>query len=750
MMKHTTRTRTLAMALALASLFLLVPSLALPLAAAEETPAWKDYESTFDTTTAYGTQYTVSAEPYEGTAEKVTQNCVKWTGDWQFGYRSGSNFTPYTSWESVNSIACYGANNQNDLWGKGGLYKNGTVVATGNVQTTLRYTAPYDGTLNWGAAITTRDNAGLHIFRVEQNGYQVYPVSTGVATEKANTYETGALSLAVRAGDTVDLIVTRQKVDGNSSWFAAKIVATASYAAGYAEITRIIDNLPDETAAEEVNSVTYKNGWEYIVYPGGDMTGAAVVPKNRMKGGDTSTVYSSIYDGTGQIGEYNTGKSVLVFAGNDYWGKKGTLSPMASDIAGFRYTVEKTGFVLCSFNEIGAFAKTGSGVPMEDANAANSSFAIFVGGEKVWPAGEEWKTFESIGHHGGDADLSYPAEIFVSAGTVIEFLVRDNRTVGGQSNHQSRGVAVFGSVAYTGLTSDVSITGAASLGSRIAFRFGEPQADAAYFSNVTLKNVTCTAEDAVFAENVITGIKANEMTAEITYELHADITTPLGEKRTDVLFERKTTSVAAYLRTLIGDATQTAETRDLAISVLHYGAEAQKYFATGPIPEKELADYGIGAVSFDTTEPKSDYAQSADAAARYAFSSASLLLQDELRVKVSLDLLDGKTAADLAGLRLQVAGNEAFSGASTYEVIARTDDVGGKYLKAYFAVPANEFARKFYVRLVDAEGNAVSTTLTYSVSSYITRMSGDVTSLALLTAIHTLGTAATRYAGATA
>ncbi len=750
MMKHTTRTRALAMALALASLFLLVPSLALPLAAAEETPAWKDYESTFDTTTAYGTQYTVSAEPYEGTAENVTQNCVTWTGDWQLGYRSGSTFTPYTSWESLYGIVCYGANSGNDLWQKGGLYKDGSVIAPLDVQTTLRYTAPYDGTLTYGAKIDTLWNAGYHTFRVEQNGYQVYPVSTGVETEKQKTYETGTLSLAVRAGDTVDLIVTRQKVDNNKSEFAAKITATASYAAGYAEITRVIDNLPDETAAEEVNSVTYQNGWEYIVYPGGDMTGAAVVPKNRMKGGATSTVYSSIYDGTGQVGEYNTGKSVLVFAGNDYWGKKGTLSPMASDIAGFRYTVEKTGFVLCSFNEIGAFAKTGSGVPMEDENAANSSFAIFVGGEKVWPAGEEWKTFESIGHHGGDADLSYPAEIFVSAGTVIEFLVRDNRATGGQSNHQSRGVAVFGSVAYTGLTSDVSITGAASLDSRIAFRFGEPQADAAYFSNVTLKNVTCTAEDAVFAENTVTGIKANEMTAEITYELHADITTPLGEKRTDVLFEKKTTSVAAYLRTLIGDAAQNAETRDLAISLLHYGAEAQKYFATGPIPEEELADWGIGAVSFDTTEPESDYAQSADAAARYAFSSASLLLQDELRVKVSLDLLDGKTAADPAGLRLQVAGNETFADASIYEVIARADDVGGKYLKAYFAVPANEFARKFHVRLVDAEGNIVSTTLTYSVSSYIARMSDDVTSLALLTAIHTLGTAAARYTGAAA
>ena len=189
----------------------------------------------------------------------------------------------------------------------------------------------------------------------------------------------------------------------------------------------------------------------------------------------------------------------------------------------------------------------------------------------------------------------------------------------------------------------------------------------------------------------------------------------------------------------------------MALALLHYGAAAQKHFATGEIAEENLADYGMGEVSFTVGEATSDYAHTLPDGSNpaYYFSSATLLLLDELHMKVNLDLVEGRTAAeDLTKLTLQVADNEAFAGAASYTVSARADDEGHRCLKADFAVPAKEFSKPFYVRLVDDAGNAVSSTLTYSVNTYIARMQGKGEQDEILRTIQILGGAAARYAQA--
>ena len=82
-------------------------------------------------------------------------------------------------------------------------------------------------------------------------------------------------------------------------------------------------------------------------------------------------------------------------------------------------------------------------------------------------------------------------------------------------------------------------------------------------------------------------VNPGEMGKEVTVELYRE-----GE-----LIGTTTTSVAAYLKTLIADENQTSETKDLAFATLEYGAAAQKYLG-------DTAELVTNGVDYTYSNPK--------------------------------------------------------------------------------------------------------------------------------------------------
>ena len=590
-------------------------------------------------------------------------------------------------------------------------------------------------------------------FAIYQNGLKVWPSDTewyqptAIGVNEAPRPEAGKTTVFAAKGDVIEFVARNLSfsstvrgivLDGQVAKRSEDVTASVSYASKAA----------GGALRSNTDEVKYFGGWQFISY-GGDMANVATVAANRVISTNTDpskTYYTSIACKAGLTGEAQGASSVLCYSHSN-WGNIGAMALIKGDIVGYRYTAPKSGFIKLSVDHLGIYYAPIEG---ETETSANSAFAIYVGGEKVWPAGEAWQTFDAPGSYETDASLALPTrEFYIRAGETVEFLCKDIRPSDAKdaSAWANRGNEISGTVTYTKFA-EATATGSARIDGNIGFTFGTV-ADDEHFKNTTVRNIR--SDVGTVEGSTIRGIAPNEMTSPITYEVYADVTAPDGTTQTEVLVKTGTTSVAAYLRSLATDGGQTEKTKDMALALLHYGAAAQKHFATGEIAEENLADYGMGEVSFTVGEATSDYAHTLPDGSNpaYYFSSATLLLLDELHMKVNLDLVEGRTAAeDLTKLTLQVADNEAFAGAASYTVSARADDEGHRYLKADFAVPTKEFSKPFYVRLVDDAGNAVSSTLTYSVNTYIARMQGKGEQDEILRTIQILGVAAARYAQA--
>lgn len=240
------------------------------------------------------------------------------------------------------------------------------------------------------------------------------------------------------------------------------------------------------------------------------------------------------------------------------------------------------------------------------------------------------------------------------------------------------------------------------------------------------------------------GFTATTLTDPVLYRLYGKI------NGNTVLVEQKQFSPAAYLRALCADGTQSDATKDLAYALLAYAKEAQTYFGvTADDPTAGVTPRNMSAYA-GTAEDA--YDQVAEDLPLF-FGGVSLSLDERVMFLLYPEKI---TDALAAGFGLAGDGHKApLPDAGDLVLLSEHDGYTLRFpirkgkdgrLYAVVDVPLAAFDTAYTFRVADrATGQTVySTTLTYSVSSYIahnTKRAKD----GLLDAIRVAGLAANAY-----
>lgn len=153
---------------------------------------------------------------------------------------------------------------------------------------------------------------------------------------------------------------------------------------------------------------------------------------------------------------------------------------------------------------------------------------------------------------------------------------------------------------------------------------------------------------------------------------------------------------------------------NLAVATLNYGAAAQTYFGykTDSLVNAILSDEQK-KVTHGTSYETAAMTQ-LDGTPTAELKGATLLLNDRINIKLLV-------SSSVEGARLQIADNTDFTGTgvSTINFVAENETT----LKAIMdGLSPAIWNTSFYFRVVDADGNAISHTLRYSVAAYCQNM----------------------------
>lgn len=224
----------------------------------------------------------------------------------------------------------------------------------------------------------------------------------------------------------------------------------------------------------------------------------------------------------------------------------------------------------------------------------------------------------------------------------------------------------------------------------------------------------------------------DEIAATLSYKLNGESFTAEG-----------TNSLQAYLETLLGktsvelgqSAAATAAMQTLAADLLHYGAALQTYVGHDT---ENLADVNAGAYGSTFSSVGDEYAvqmtNEVDESAQW--TAAGLHFSDRMGLYFNF------TAADAAGYEVKASlGDEE---RTLTPVLTETEN---EYIVYYKGISVLDFDEPVNVQVFDAEGNAVSETLSYSVNTYVyNKQGGEDAMAALARASYNYGASAEAYA----
>ncbi|MBQ9964577.1 MAG: hypothetical protein IJP14_05605, partial [Clostridia bacterium] len=211
------------------------------------------------------------------------------------------------------------------------------------------------------------------------------------------------------------------------------------------------------------------------------------------------------------------------------------------------------------------------------------------------------------------------------------------------------------------------------------------------------------------------------------------------------LCEGKTveSSVKTYCEWLLANATSDAQRR-LVVDLYNYGSAAQAY--VNKRPNRLINSYlSTTQAAWGTAEMANiaNKTVNEDNGSAVTWSQAGLVLDDSVRVWFEF------AAADTTGLTVKITdttGKEL----DVIEAAAFAEQSAGVYRVSFDGLNAKGMRRLLNVTVYDAQGNAVSNTLTYSVESYIYTVlnggSDNAKLQALVTALMNYGDAAIAYA----
>lgn len=170
-------------------------------------------------------------------------------------------------------------------------------------------------------------------------------------------------------------------------------------------------------------------------------------------------------------------------------------------------------------------------------------------------------------------------------------------------------------------------------------------------------------------------------------------------------------SIAAAIEEAYSDETD-EDMKEILRAFVNLGANAQYAFGYN---DSDLANAFLDA---DLQNPSENFgndvwAQNANGTTGVKITLASLVLDNQIGMKFVAPKVAG-----VSEYKLQVSKNADFSDAVTVDMTATEDDLG--YRGIYY-VNFNEMSDTFYIRV--ASGNAYGDTLTYSVESYVSRIS---------------------------
>ncbi len=191
-------------------------------------------------------------------------------------------------------------------------------------------------------------------------------------------------------------------------------------------------------------------------------------------------------------------------------------------------------------------------------------------------------------------------------------------------------------------------------------------------------------------------------------------------------------SISRYCRNLLNNypGYVNKELRTLLVDLLNYGAASQNYTghnagspANGSL-DLYTAAYGTPVDPELTDILDSEYAVIDGATA--AWKTAALLLGDTVSVRFKFE------AADIEGLKIKITSDEGNWTIDSSEFTAA--DAANTYYATFNGLNAAQMSLPIYATVYDADDNAISNTLQYSIESYAASMqNGSDANLAKLT-----------------
>lgn len=233
----------------------------------------------------------------------------------------------------------------------------------------------------------------------------------------------------------------------------------------------------------------------------------------------------------------------------------------------------------------------------------------------------------------------------------------------------------------------------------------------------TIENPTVADGTATFT---CTELRPDEMGTVITAKLYVN----------DELADSGEKSILAYCNQVLADKSASAELYALAVDMLDYGAAAQTY-VDNTTSKENLVNYSLTAVQKalgTIAEPQCEYIGTvgeAPANATVAWTGASLALKEAVKLNFTF------TADSIEGLTLEVTCGKTWT-------LSEDDfmDLGNNNYGVYFdGLNPSKMRSTVTVVAKDAEGNAVSPELTYSIESYAAKAFADTEASAELKAL---------------
>lgn len=643
-----------------------------------------------------------------------------------------------TNYDAITAGAYFGT--RADLGGR--TADTFAIMVQGTHVAGYRYTAEHSGMIRFDftklGRFSTQTSTNAQIgYAVYVDGVKVWPTTaTGTngwytyapvaSTDNDHTAAANAMDAAARRGIVVQKGSTVEFLCTNtigSIWGGSGnlMYADITYEKAMDGVTAFDENLP---VYDQVNDVvTFTGNWSLVHYAntGAIADGAAnFLTKGARINSERDAL--TIPAEAGKKADNQPAILATASIATSAWASAGaytyTMAIKGGNVGGYRYTAPYNGFIDIDFTKLGHFCTMNGN--------ANTAYAIYVDGVKVWPAGDDWFKLGEVGTQVKDVtaaanatDAAARRDLYVRKGSRVELLCT---TPSGASIWGGAGNLMYADITYHEV--DPGLTMSATLGSALALHIALGNTAAYRDVTVRLNGQAITADHGIFT---LGDIAAREIEDVITYEISGKL---YGG---NVLIAKGETSLADYLARVAQDDTQTNADRMLAEATLQYGRAAKKYFENGTLTAAEEAQI---ATAPTTTGTASRVENTVPANNLFTFSAVSLLLNDEIDIKLYIDALDDIASPGDYTIRVT---SEKVNGAG-WTLQPRTDTAAGHFKAIVTGIPAIAYGTDLSITVMQGE-TAVSDTLVYSVDAYIARTyaTGSTQGKNLLHAIARLG-----------